>query len=166
VAARIIVQVGLDDLLDTAGFNPYRNSPWSGIAALSMDDVLACSAPNPGRLIGGRFYPRHIHTARVAWLVRHWRGDGGDPIDVEVCTQSVTVHDGCHRIAAAIARGDARIHAEVSGDLDEALELGFPVAPFIAAFSAPDHRLRRTTDDHPHHPQPQPQDRARPRQSH
>lgn len=130
---QIIVPINIVVLLDMAGFDPYQDSPWFGVDALDMDEVRSCTAPNPGRLIAERVYPKEVHTARVAWLVHNWANDGTDPIDVEVFRQ-VTVHDGWHRIAAAIARGDDQIYAEVWGDLDEALFQGFPVAPFLDAF--------------------------------
>lgn len=130
---RIIVPISLAELLGLVGFDPYQDSPWTGVDALDLDEVMSCTAPNPGRLIGEFAYPQHIHTARVAWLVRNWANDGSDPIDVEVF-RAVIVHDGCHRIAAAIARNDGQIYAEVGGDLDEALYYGFPVGSYLDAF--------------------------------
>lgn len=130
---QIIVPINIVVLLDMAGFDPYQDSPWFGVDALDMDEVRSCTAPNPGRLSGELVYPRHIHTARVAWLIRNWTNDGSDPIQVEVYRE-VIVHDGWHRIAAGIARSEIQIYAELAGDLDEALFYGFPVGPFLQAF--------------------------------
>ncbi|MFF0822503.1 hypothetical protein ACFYUR_19240 [Micromonospora haikouensis] len=127
MAARLVVPVDLDAFLDLIPFDPYRNPPWRGCRPLDRQAVNACRASNPGRRDwADSSHPTRTHTARVAWLTRNWANDGSDPIEVEVFN-GVTVNDGWHRIAAAIARDDHTVYVEVSGLLAEAQAYGFPV---------------------------------------
>ena len=66
------------------------------------------------------------HAARVAYFVQFgW----DDPIQIDVCIPSLGYHtkelvtDGNHRLAAAIYRGDKKIVAEISGDINDATEM-------------------------------------------
>ncbi len=130
---RLVVPIDLDAFLDLIPFDPYLNPPWQGCNPLTLADVTACRRPNPGRRDwASDSEPTTTHAARVAWLARHWPNDGTDPIEVEVFG-GVTVNDGWHRIAAAIARGDHSIHVEVSGVLDEAAAYGFPICDLMEA---------------------------------
>jgi hypothetical protein len=132
-AGSLVVPVDLAAFRDLVPFDPYVNPPWWGCAALDLDEVRTCQAPNPGRRDwGGGDEPRSVHTARVAWLVRNWANDGTDPVEVEVCG-GVRVFDGWHRISAAIARGEQILYVELSGFLDEALAYGFPISKELAA---------------------------------
>ncbi|MFG1846869.1 hypothetical protein [Micromonospora carbonacea] len=127
MAARLITPISLDAFLGLIPYDPYLNPPWQGCRPLRLADVTACDQPNPGRRDwASGSESAATHTARVAWLTRHWPNDGTDPIEVEVFN-GVTVNDGWHRIAAAIARGDRTLHVEVSGLLSEATECGFPI---------------------------------------
>lgn len=120
-------RIAVSALLDHVPFDPYRHPPWCDVSPLSVREVRDCVEPNPGRREWGVPQPRALHVARVAHLVRTWRNDGSDPPEVELYRGTVTVLDGWHRLAAAVARGDREVTVNLSGFVGEAHALGFTI---------------------------------------
>lgn len=64
------------------------------------------------------------HIMRIAYLTDSWINDGSDAPHVEVISDGViTIHDGWHRVCAAITRNDMYTYIDLSGNLDAAEDM-------------------------------------------
>lgn len=128
---KVLVAASTDLLLDQ--LDPFNCTPWDGMPAFTVADVAAkvdVGDLHPHRIVNSHDEPPDVHLARIAWLVLHWANDGSDPPQVEVGGRyGLSVHDGYHRICAAVVRGDERVWLDVGGDLGEAEELFGVVIP-------------------------------------
>jgi hypothetical protein len=123
----LIVAVPIAQILDLLPLHPYESPAWD-CPPFTIADVLKCTDPNPGMFDHWTSQPdrtadRRLHIARIAYLARTWPNDGSDAPWVEMYC-GVTMLDGWHRFAAAIARGERTLHIDLSGDLNEAVECG------------------------------------------
>jgi hypothetical protein len=125
--AELIVAVPTATLVDL--LDPFNCTPWDGMPAFTVSQVrlfVDAGRLHPHRIVQSHDEPAEIHLARIAYLVEHWPNDGTDPPQVEVWPARygyVTVHDGYHRICAAITRGDPHILVDLAGDLDLAEDM-------------------------------------------
>ncbi|MEU4558395.1 hypothetical protein AB0F72_08395 [Actinoplanes sp. NPDC023936] len=127
-----IAAIRIARLLDMLPLHPYESPAWD-CPPFTIVDVLACTDPDPGPFDTWTSAPnpdtdRVLHIARIAHLARTWVNDGSDPPTLYV-HRGVTLIDGWHRFAAAMARGEAAVHVEVLGDPDEAAAYGLEVGP-------------------------------------
>lgn len=120
----VIVPVRVAHLLVLLPLHPYTSPAWD-CAPFTVADVLTCTAPDPGDYDTWAEPTRAMHVSHIAGLVRTWPNDGSAAPVLHV-QHGVTLCDGWHRLAAAIARGDEFLYVELFGDAREALEYGIP----------------------------------------
>lgn len=104
-------------------FDPFNKSPWYDGQGFTRELVLKAleenklhAEPYPGYSWSQESeWTTERHAERVAWLVVH---RNTDPIDIEFTdlhSGSMEIHDGWHRLAAAMIRGDTDINIAVGG---------------------------------------------------
>jgi len=100
--------------------DPIMFPPWRDMnTPISVADVLTVETftdTSPYRENNPK--PYRWHVERIAYFVMHgWN----IPVEMEV-TQSgeVLIHDGHHRLAASLIRGDRVLYVNVSGFLEQA----------------------------------------------
>lgn len=120
----VIVPVRIAHLLTLLPLHPYTSPAWD-CAPFTVADVLACASPDPGDFDTWTESSRAMHIAHIAHLARMWRNDGSAAPELMVY-RGVTLVDGWHRLAAAIARGDEFLYVQLSDDRREALGYGIP----------------------------------------
>lgn len=120
----VIVPVPIAHLLTLLPIHPYATPAW-GCDPFTVADVHACTDREPADFDTWPDAPRSRHIAHIAYLAEAWPNDGTASPEVHV-HQGVTLVDGWHRLAAAMARSDEHLYVDLSGDLGEALALGIP----------------------------------------
>lgn len=109
-------------------FNPFKSSVWVKLnspitreeikAAIDNGEFISPDEETPMYLIWDES-TREQHAKRIAWLVENFSHDF--PIEIDFGIEGFDslrhdiVLDGCHRIAAAIYRGEKFIMANCSG---------------------------------------------------
>jgi hypothetical protein len=122
----VIVPVAIAHLLTLLPLHPYDSPAWD-CDPFTVGDVLACTDADTGDYDTWTEVSRSMHIAHIAHLAREWANDGSS-VPVLQVYRGVTLCDGWHRLAAAMARGEEFLYVDLSGDLVEALEYGIPFA--------------------------------------
>lgn len=111
-----------------AVINPLNGEMWK-VEPIAPEEVLAAVAQGDAcEIAWGELrdeLPPHLHRTfhitRIAWLVGNAPSDNDpDKVMLSVSRDRIWFHDGNHRVAAAIVRGDATVdlHIASSGELD------------------------------------------------
>lgn len=105
--------------------SPFENTVWDGLKTPVTRREVA-EAVQEGRLLSEPYrasWRRKDHIERIAFMVVN---PDPKPLDFDVgvpelgCYVDWPLHDGHHRLAAAIFRGDEAIEADICGSLDYA----------------------------------------------
>ena len=120
----LVVMLSVEKLLDQwPNLSPFDQDPWELPEPITRDEVQRAiddgshaQATEPWTDI----YDREYHVRRVAhFVVEGWE----DPLDMDLGVPVLgfvpehPLHDGNHRFAAAIFRGQASVGASVSGQI-------------------------------------------------
>jgi hypothetical protein len=110
-------------------FSPHfgRNPPGWGKLPVTHDVILQAVKENALQSAPAMFCPlvlkdavekRDWHAGRIACLMKHGWGD--EPILVSLqmtdCVGVIAIHDGHHRLWAAVMRGDLLLIMEIAGN--------------------------------------------------
>lgn len=120
-----LVPVRIEHLLSLLSLHPYESPAWD-CEPFTIAEVLACTDPDPGDYDTWDDTSRTLHIAHIAHLAQAWPNDGTAAPELMIY-QGVTLVDGWHRLAAAMARGDQQLCVELSGDGQEAQTYGITI---------------------------------------
>lgn len=118
----IYVELETEELVDWTGIRDY--APWWD-GPVELDFIQECidkqhfeSSSYSGGPKPPWYWTPIDHMKRIAYLVVH---KDDTPVDVEISAgNAVVIHDGNHRLLAALVRGDKTIKVSLSGYVDEA----------------------------------------------
>ena len=123
----LIIPVRVTRLLELLPIHPFETPAWD-CEPFTVADVAACTDPDPGDFDTWTESTRSMHIAHIAGLARSWPNDGSAAPVLQIL-DGVTLCEGWHRLAAAIARSDEFLYVDMVGDVREALQCGIQFGP-------------------------------------